>query len=222
MKQAFTLIELVFVIVVISILAATIIPNTKTNTIESAALQLAADIRYTQHLALIDDRYHTADMSKSNNEIKEWVKSRWQLIFYSGNNADKKIAYTIFSDSGTYSGDASRGEIALSPQNSNQVMSGGFSGSSTLDIRDKNSFVGMRNMNLGKTYSIDSIAFQDGCINSAHITFDNLGRPMTGTHGVNNNSHSYIKSNCRIILKNSTKEIAIVIAPETGYIEIEF
>ena len=57
MKKAFTMLELVFVIVVIGILAAAIIPSTRTNPAQEAAIQLLSDIRYTQHLAMIDDKY---------------------------------------------------------------------------------------------------------------------------------------------------------------------
>lgn len=73
MRKAFTMIELVFILVVIGILAATIIPRTRTNPVQEAAIDLVSKIRYTQHLALINDKYDAAD--------NVWFKNRWQIVF---------------------------------------------------------------------------------------------------------------------------------------------
>ena len=71
MKKAFTMIELVFVIVVIGILAAVIFPNTRTNPVEEAAISLLSQVRYTQHLAMVDDKYGAPN----------WFRNRWQITF---------------------------------------------------------------------------------------------------------------------------------------------
>lgn len=73
LKKAFTLLELVFVIVVIGILAAVIIPRTKTNNNAEAATKLISMIRYTQHLAIVNDKYNAKDIN--------WYKKRWQIMF---------------------------------------------------------------------------------------------------------------------------------------------
>ena len=73
MKKAFSLIELVFVIVIIGILAAVIIPSVKSNKLRKAAIQLVSHIKYTQHLAMINDKFEISDNS--------WYKKRWQIIF---------------------------------------------------------------------------------------------------------------------------------------------
>jgi len=76
MKKAFTMLELVFVIVVIGILAAAIIPSTRTNPAQEAAIQLLSDIRYTQHLAMIDDKY-----GQNTPGNVDWFQKRWQIVF---------------------------------------------------------------------------------------------------------------------------------------------
>jgi len=83
MKKAFTMLELVFVIIVIGILAAVIIPSTRTNPAQEAAIQLLSHIRYTQHLAMVDDKYDATNPT--------WFQERWQIIF-AGN------AYSIESN----------------------------------------------------------------------------------------------------------------------------
>ena len=85
MKKAFTMLELVFVIVVIGILAAVIMPNMKTNPVREAAIDLLSQIRYTQHLAIIDDKF-----DPNNNR---WYRNRWQIAF-NGTN------FSIVSDNG--------------------------------------------------------------------------------------------------------------------------
>ena len=74
MKRAFTMLELVFVIVIAGILAAVIIPETRTNPAAEAAINLQSKIRYTQHLAIIDDKY-------DSNTTSTWYKDRWQIVF---------------------------------------------------------------------------------------------------------------------------------------------
>jgi len=83
MKKAFTLLELVFVIVVIGILSAIIIPSTRTNPVREASTQLVSHIRYAQHLAMVDDKYDATNTS--------WYKNRWQVVF-------ENNSYSIMSD----------------------------------------------------------------------------------------------------------------------------
>lgn len=73
MKKAFTLLELVVVIVVVGILAAAIIPRTESNLVAEAANKLVNDIRYTQHLAILNDKFDPTDSG--------WFKKRWNIIF---------------------------------------------------------------------------------------------------------------------------------------------
>ena len=98
MKKAFTMIELVFVIVVIGILAAVIVPSTRTNPTQEAAVELQSHIRYTQHLALTDDKYGTGD----------WYKNRWQVVIEDEN-------LTIQSNNGA--------RVAVDPQDSSRAYS---------------------------------------------------------------------------------------------------
>jgi len=100
MKKAFTMLELVFVIVVAGIIAAVVIPNTKTNPAQEAAIQLLSHIRYTQHLAMVDDKY---DSTNAN-----WFQNRWQ-IRVAGDT------YSVVSDNNT--------NFALDPSNNDQNLS---------------------------------------------------------------------------------------------------
>lgn len=217
LNTAFTMLELVFVIVVIGILAATIIPSTKTNPVQEAAVQVLAHIRYTQHLAMMDDKYNAADAN--------WYKGRWQIIFYDGNNSNNVPAYTIFSDAPNYSGDPSVNEIAMDPQNPNVYMSGGYSGTVSLDVLHA-SFQGTKKMNLGMTYGITNYQLSGGCA-GARISFDYLGRPIRGDQHTMTGPYEaptqrLIIADCNVTLTDGTETAVITIRPETGYASVTF
>ena len=120
MKKAFTMLELVFVIVVIGILAAVIIPNTRTNPVQEGAIQLLSHIRYTQHLAMMDDRY---------GANATWFKDRWQIRFTSS-------SYSIASGS-TFAANPQNSavnieNIDLSTKYSSTVSFAGFCGANAI------------------------------------------------------------------------------------------
>lgn len=223
MKKAFTMIELVFVIVVIGILAAVIIPSTRTNPLQEAAIQLLSHIRYTQHLAMVDDKFNPSRTDDNGDVI--WFKDRWQLTFasntYTGGSTVE--AYTIFSDTqGTAvsRGNPQESEVAKNPENSNQIMTGGYSSTTALDYTNAG-FKGMKKLNLGKSYGVASVVFGGGCLSTgSRIAFDHLGRPLQGDHDSMTDPYSssrLITANCTITLSDGTDNIALRVTPETGY-----
>jgi len=98
-KPAFTMIELVMVIVVLGILAALAMPRLDRDLKQEATDNILSAIRYTQHLALIDDK-----TSPGN----DWQANLWNISF-----ASDSSSYTI----------SSAGTPALDPING-QAMDG--------------------------------------------------------------------------------------------------
>ena len=213
MKKAFTLIELVFVIVVIGILSAVILPRIQTNPLREVAIQVVSNIRYTQHLAMLDDKYNANDVS--------WYKGRWQLLFGKSNSGSKNTggyyAYSIFSDKPSYSGNPDRAEIAMNTLDKSKYLSGGFS--NTLDWEDAKS---SKKLNIGYSYTVDDVT-QSGCGNNdshknRRIAFDVLGRPFEGNSKMWTSSvDGILKTKCRLTLHHASEIITIQIEPETGY-----
>ena len=64
------MIELIIVIVVVGILAAVMMPRLERDPAREAAEQVAKDIRYTQHLAMVDDVYDATGA---------WFTKRWSI-----------------------------------------------------------------------------------------------------------------------------------------------
>ncbi len=92
------MIELLVVIVIIGIIAASLSFDFAPNRLQLAADQLIKDIRFTQSLALKDDKYQPFPESNSSveqNQSKYWFKQWWQIKF---TNANGNIIYYIFSD----------------------------------------------------------------------------------------------------------------------------
>lgn len=224
MKRAFTLLELVFVIVVIGILAAIVIPNIKSDRARDAAFQLVSHIRYTQHLAMIDDKFNMND--------SDWYKKRWTIIFNSDAYTDNNESYTIFNDldaDGNPDLQATFKEVAIDPLNKEKYMSGGFTGENDLDIRDLDSapenFKGIKKLNLGKSYGVTSVVFSGSCQyhSSKRIAFDSMGRPLIGDisgYSTPYVSNRLLESRCTITLVTSESNATVAIEPETGYAHI--
>jgi len=109
--SAFTMLELVFIIVVVGILAAVILPRMQTSRLREAADQVAAHIRYTQHLAMQDDKYDTTNAG--------WFQERWQINF--ADPGGNQWTYTIFSDQNADNA-PDAGEIAQDPQDTSGFL----------------------------------------------------------------------------------------------------
>lgn len=98
-RFAFTMLELVFVIIVIGILAVLAMPNFRTNPLQQVTEQVASHIRYTQHLAMVDDKFDPTNAG--------WFNRRWQLTIAG-------TSYNIYSDT-DQDGALTVGEAAIDP-----------------------------------------------------------------------------------------------------------
>ncbi len=200
MKKAFSMIELIIVIVVVAILAITFLPKFNDNSkLIEAGNQLTSHIRYTQHLAMSDNRFDPS--------TPKWHQKEWQIYFHKRNG---DIVYTIFSDR-NLGGQPNNSEIADDPI-SGRKMTG--------DEQYSNNFIS--SMNLTKKFGIVSYSIC-GLSNSNHkrVYFDHLGRPYipTGLRDDNNPFREILHNDCVITFKDSdNRELNITIRPETGYL----
>ena len=197
-RMAFTMIELVFVIVVLGILAALAMPRLDRDIRQEAADNVLSAIRYTQHLALTDNKH------KFN--IHDWQKALWQIRFPTSGSG----SYTIGTNM-DYVNNIDINEAAIDPANGKIMHSTAANASPNIDITKK--------------YGINSIIF-NGCkgqsaSSAKHIAFDNLGRPHRGvTQGATNTYATYVNNgNCQITFNSPAfnSSFTIEIKQETGY-----
>ena len=165
-RTAFTMIELVFVIVVLGILAALAMPRLDRDLRQEAADNILSAIRYTQHMALLDDVTNPSDT--------QWQRAFWRFGFQGC--SDNGIFYYIGSDK-NIGGNIDAGEELVDPANGLPMMGLKLADCET-DLSGQ--IKASSNIFITKKYSIDSnVTWSDGCTGaSSYIGFDHLGRPL--------------------------------------------
>lgn len=214
LRTGFTMIELVMAIVVLGILAAMAMPKLDRDIKQEAADNILSHIRYTQHLALTDNK-HIFNNAK-------WQQRFWRIVFSTctendryfmiGSDDDMESASNAFFD---------RYEAATDPKNgklyfwtSGQSCSNGGDTGSSEDIF------------ISKKYGITAVQSSGSCGNPpnsmGHIGFDNLGRPHYGfSSSATPDYSSLITSTCTFTFTLSDgTTFSIDVKPETGYAQI--
>ncbi len=214
MKKAFTILELIFVIVAIGIISAIAFPRMGNGKLQKAADQVVSHIRYTQHLAMVDDKYDSNDPN--------WFVERWTISF--GTTVENNgWIYDIASDQNDNNSNSDLVDIARNPLNPNKVLSGWlFFGNAAYS----------REMDLRNEYGIQNVTFSNSCASGSiqweMLSFDHLGRPYRGNPHTQtaplsstiNPQARLILNDCNITLTNSEGSAIIGIEPETGYARI--
>ncbi|AFV96982.1 MULTISPECIES: pilus assembly FimT family protein [unclassified Sulfuricurvum] len=208
-RFAFTMLELVFVIIVIGILAVLAMPSFTSNPLQRAAEQVAGHIRYTQHLAMVDDQFDPTDPT--------WFMKKWQIRFRENNN---DLYYAVYSDKNKNRNincnATTCDEPAMDPLTKQPLY--------YLASRANNSMI------LSTQYSITDVNVSCDTPDSSLYTtslgalsFDHLGRPYNGIG--NNTAGLYdflLQANCNIVLRHPDGNATITVAPETGYVSISY
>ncbi len=197
-KSAFTYLELVIVIVVIGILATISLNRLDRDHLYEAADQVLSHIRYTQHLAMIDDRYNPNDQF--------WRSKQYRIQFH---NTANNNAYTIYRDMGEDIADAdydSNDDIVVRDPLKNMFICGKTSvGGCSEETR-------LSAVDLETKYGVE-VAFSNSN-GGRQVMFDALGRPMyhDGTYPGPNDD------DITITLQSSDgEEVDIQIQKETGF-----
>jgi len=209
-KNAFTMLELVFVIVILGILAALTLPRLDRDLKLEAQDNILSAIRYTQHLALADNK-HKFDKPK-------WQQRFWRIYF---GTCEGKLFYTIGTDddmTGSTNGRVEFYESTPDPANGKQMWAQDgddcYGGHEEKEISPE--------IFVGKKYGITAITPSGGCSNN-YIGFDHFGRPHESVFP--NATHpyygGYMSSDCiyQFTMSDGTT-FNIKINTETGYATI--
>lgn len=211
-KKAFTLLELVFVIVILGILAALALPRLDSDIRERAGTNLLSAIRFTQQMALIDD--------VTDPRYNNWQRAFWRLGFQGC--SDNGYFYTISSDKNR-EGNIDTGEEAVDP-----LTGKPFNGVNTAPCEnDLSSQTGSKSIYITKQFGIsdpNGITFENNCgsnLTSKYIGFDHMGRPHRGFSGSSTPDYSSVLHNdCTLTFKfddTSIADLQITIEKETGH-----
>lgn len=225
-QKAFTMLELVVVIVVAGIIAMMAIPRIQRNSLVECADQVVNHIRYTQHLAIDHNEYDRSDPT--------WFQNYWRILFHD-TAPQGGWSYTIFRDSaGKHTGNPnSADEIARDPASDTKLLSPGYGNlkaSAPLHFSKKLAIekrYGVKDVKISafgygddlKTISFDSFGRPMGALQNSKMPYDKLFR-------INNNCSN---DGCRMIkillcdtkgCPSSGKQIEIDVWMESGFIEV--
>jgi hypothetical protein len=210
-SKGFLIIELVFVLVIISIFSYISRLDIKKDFLGIATNNLLLDIKLCQNFSLMDNNF---DINDPN-----YFKKTWQIKLNKSVDATKTWAYTIFKDL-NYDGNINiNDKIAINPINNQKLLSGGQSGVITLNDKRRT-----KSMALFESFGIDDIDFSKSCsrYGSTKIIFDNNGIPYYGYSYHDNRNDKYsdiykVKDTCKITLTREEKTKSICIEPNTGF-----
>ena len=216
-RPAFTMIELILVIVVLGILASIAMPRLDRDLKQEAADNILSSIRYTQHLALLDYKHKFDD--------PKWQQRFWRIVFSTCSDSDR--FYMVGADDNMESSSNAlfdRNESAIDPANGKPMFWIGGDDCSTGGDGTVS-----KNIFISKLYSITQVTPGGGCSSAAHIAFDHLGRPHHGANftqsGDSVATHpiysGYMQTACTFTFTLSDGEtFDISIEPESGYAHI--
>jgi len=220
MNKAFTMLELIFVIIIVGIVSAMSYSSFQRDELAEAAHQVLEHIRYTQHLALTEKKFtprdtdYTAISSGTNhgNRNVSW----WQIRFF---QSGAQVYYSIYSDRDREGNvdTASHQEPAIDPLTKSNMM---YDIATTSSTRKNDDFL------LSTKYNISSIIAGGGCSPASgnptkvELHFDELGRPYRGAEIPTSWLYRYkITLDCTITMTHAGdgRAATITVKPESGY-----
>ena len=205
-KPAFTMFELIMVIIVLGILAALALPRMDRDIRQEAADGILSDIRYTRHMALIDD--------VTDPFSPRWQRAFWRIGF---NGCSGGGLYEYIGSDSDHGGGIGSNEAAVDPANGKKMYWG------TAACPNGGDSATSDRIFITHKYGITNVVPSDGCnASNNYIGFDHLGRTMSGfTTSTTPNYASYLTTRCTLTFTLSDGDtFAIAIEPETGYAHI--
>jgi prepilin-type N-terminal cleavage/methylation domain-containing protein len=201
-KSAFTMIELVFVIVILGILASLAMGRMERDLKQEASESILSHIHLTQQLALRDNKH------RSDNDVN-WQRAYWQIYF----DCDISCRYIVGSDINLNTS-IEMAESAIDPTDGKYLWND--------DGSDTNM---SKKVLLENEFGIHTISPSAGCLNSNSIAFDYIGRPYITIDSATNNFSTVISNDCNLTFTMSTDEdndgsddtFIITIESETGH-----
>jgi len=202
-KSAFTMLELVFIIVVIGILAAVFIPRFERDNAGEAAYQIARHIRLAQHYALMEDRFDDAPAGV------DWRETMWRITFTDGTSGQ---CYAVYADRDGNGGNPAQSERAVDPLTKNWVWGNTTCNDSTVGVN--------QDVLLWKSYGVTEVSVCGALTSAAgikNIAFDHLGRPGQ----ISGNKMNLLTNDCNVsIATNDGHSSDITIYSDTGFVEV--
>jgi prepilin-type N-terminal cleavage/methylation domain-containing protein len=207
-KSAFTMIELVFVIIVLGILASIAMDSIDRDLKQEASDTILSQIRLAQQLALNDNKHLP-------NSPDNWQKAYWRFEYRKCNGVPF-LSSRVGSDINRL-GSINKSESAIDPINGKYLFTNGNCSDLVADESP--------NVSILRKAGVKSVIRSGGCSGSGgYIAFDYLGRPH---HGNYNQPYfqNIMTTDCNMTFQMSTDQdndgindsFTITIEAETGH-----
>ena len=207
-STAFTMIELVFVIVVLGILASLAMGRMDRDLKQEASETILSHIRLAQQLALRDNKHR-----KDNNAL--WQRAYWRFEYGKCRNTTNddgtaeyyyRVGSAVTLDTGF-----NKNESAINPIDGKYL----YTMNKCDDLQSDESPTVL----ISKKFGINKIRKYGGCSRVQHIAFDYLGRPHHQIASYNSADFSKIMHrDCRLKFEmTSGNSFTIEIEAETGH-----
>lgn len=199
LHKAFTLLELLFIIVIISIIASQVTIKSQNTNLDLAVKQLKLYINYTRYIAHIDNKYSIDD--------PEWKKKLWTLKFQRCSSTTGGLYFVVYSDTSGGTAHFKKQECLKDPLSNKYLYS-------NYDCKVSNDE--SRYILLTKEYGIEKVEVSCNTTSAiGQISFGYDGRVYSklGNNPVEINNRCDIK-----IYDKENRSRTISIEPKTGYI----
>ena len=206
MKKSFSLLEILFIIIILVFIGSFFKTDIVNNKLESAAKRIVLYLKQTRYQALIDNKNNLTDTL--------WHKKRWTLKFLRCSKKVGGLYYSIYSDKNR------TGQISLNESLSDPLTNKKIYSSNRCETTTNTS----KYVLLTKEFGIEDVEIS--CNNTSslgQISFGNDGRVYSKLSSYDDEYNEYeIQNSCDIRLIADNKEyIDIVIEPKTGYVYIK-
>lgn len=202
-KKSFSLIELIFIITVISIVSLQFFPKNFHSSLNQAANKLIIHLKNTKYQAMLDNKF--------DHEDEFWFRKRWTMKFQKCSKTIGGLYYVIYSDTNK-GGHVNKEETLKDPLSqkwlySNYDCNASFDESEDILLTKEYGVVDV-NVSCNNTSTIGQISFgHDGRV------YTKLGSNSTDTY------KNELKEKCYITLyDNKQNNVSIIIEPNTGFI----
>lgn len=192
--------EIIFVLIIISIIASQVFSKSKISKLNLAAQKIILYLNYTRYISHIDNKFNIDDT--------EWEKKRWTLKFLNCSSKNKGLYYNVYSD--MYGGTAHYKKIdtLIDPLNNKYL----YSNACNEDLVNDKS----KHVLLTKEYGIEKISVSCNTTSTiGQISFGYDGKIYSQL----GSNIKEIEKQCKIKLFDKENNFTeIVIEPKTGYI----
>jgi len=203
MKNTFSLLEVLLIILLLGFLYTAFIPKTKINKIDEVTNRLVLYLKQTRYQSLINDKYDHMD--------DYWHKKRWTLKFFRCRKNVGGVYYSIYSDNNA-SGHPSIEDTLKDSLSLKNIYSTNYC---------KENLNNSKYVLITKNFDIESVSISCNETTSlGQLSFGSYGKIYSKLSNIPNDSNSYeINNKCKIKLTDKIGEKRnIVLEGRTGYI----